>query len=71
MAEMVERLAKVLAHIERVDVDDEHRMMARAAIEAMRDPTPEMFSAVNMNGFTGDEENFRSDWSLAIGTALK
>ena len=39
MPEMVERIAKALAWAERVEVDDEHRMMARAAMEAMRGAT--------------------------------
>jgi hypothetical protein len=47
------------------------RSLARSSIEAMREPTPEMFTVVNLNGFAGDEDNFRSDWSLAIGAALK
>lgn len=53
MTEIVERIAKVLAHIERVEVDDEHRMMARASIEAMREPT-DLLCEAGYSAGTGD-----------------
>lgn len=54
---------------------DDARVFARAAIEAMREPTPEMLTAVGpMDGYCGDEDATDVDhvlwWHDMIDAAL-
>lgn len=44
---------------------------AKAAIEAMVEPTEEMISAMSLNGAEGDDEQLKSDYRAAIKEALK
>lgn len=72
MSEMVERVA---AAIERANdsapsfgmkVSDIIKLMARAAIEAMREPTKDMLAAVKM-----PDQQLVEDWQAMIDEALK
>lgn len=46
MSEMAERIAKAMAEAINEPMTDDHRQMARAAIEAMREPTPAIWDAM-------------------------
>lgn len=82
MSEMVERVAKAIALAgnggdwdDRTFYQDEHkefhRKRARAAIEAMREPTDAMVSYVVTWGPDGLGDGCREVWSDMINEALK
>lgn len=66
MSEMIERVAKAIWEAECTPAGDDlqgwQQMVARAAIEAMRDITPDMLYAANI---------MPQEWSRAIDEALK
>jgi molecular chaperone DnaK (HSP70) len=82
MSEMIERVARALAENERgadlwdeisndSDIDyigkNEFRDLARAAIEAMREPTEGMVEAANLHESNG----VYADWQAMIDEALR
>lgn len=85
MSEMVERVARAIFEDEyrepnslRPDytiVDNYYRRTARAAIQAMREPTDEMesvgFNAAHQYCFEGDPPDFKEGWRAMIAAALK
>lgn len=60
--EMIERVAKAIC-----GPDDPCRLdLARAAIEAMREPTSDMVAAANRNNHPRDEETWRTMVDAAL-----
>jgi hypothetical protein len=71
MSEMVERVTRAL----QANNDGHWSDMARAAIEVMREPTPEMIEAgwIALNSMSGFDEKKRilAIWTIMIREALK
>lgn len=70
MSEMVERVARAIAEARfgiGCPVDGDDRIAARAAIEAMREPTDAMVDAAYGRERTGTE---RGNWRAMIDAAL-
>jgi hypothetical protein len=73
MSEMVERVAMAICKAAREDLrcdgltDDEGEIFARAAIEAMREPTRQMEDAAD----EADERSHAATWEHMIDAALK
>lgn len=67
MSEMVERVAKAIreAMDSEVPMEGDYHVMARAVIEAMREPTPEISQQSWCEGFAEDL------WIQFIDAALK
>lgn len=73
MSEMVERVARIIANSRReefggaVAIVEWDRSLARAAIEAMREPSKEMLMAAGLNG----GQTVKGKWNAMITEALK
>ena len=67
MNEMINRVAKAIALR---DTTDEFAM-ARAAIEAMREPTDKMLSAADYSGSLEEGSSALGCWQAMIDEALK
>ena len=79
MSELIERVARAIRGCVSADdwnfIDEIARKMyrreARAAIEAMREPTTEMLHASTMQVPTWDNEASKRKWQAMIEAALK
>ena len=72
LTEMVERVARALAKEEGYAYDPfPYDARARAAIEAMRDPTEEMLDFFIYPTNECDDPDFKAIWQLMIDSALQ
>lgn len=75
MSEMVERVARAICEVEKMNPDDalggwvHWTEAARAAIEAMRNPTEAMELAFNRQ--SAERFNWPMMWAAAVDEALK
>lgn len=69
MSEMVKRVAKALAALpsSQREGGPTYDQYARAAIEAMREPTPQMLATFA----DGDDPAYAEDWRTMIDAALE
>lgn len=71
MTEMIERVAQALKDSGLREDYDVRLALARAAIEAMREPTKEMIDEGNRRISVSATENTRVTWHNMIDEALK
>lgn len=80
MSEMVERVARAIQHMHDTGPKEHYLAFARAAIEAMREPTPEMYSAAAYADWLAGDDAHRqhkihapmdAKWRAMIDAALK
>ena len=71
---MIERVAQTLADVNELDYDEfpeQHNALARAAINAMREPTDAMLSAGGRAILNADEDwKSNASWRAMIDAAL-